>query len=65
VARVLAAAQVPVVVLNACQSGAVGKALEAAVATRLLQEGAASVPVGMLANRWPRRVPDATPGPGA
>ncbi|MFN2497216.1 MAG: CHAT domain-containing protein, partial [Pseudonocardiaceae bacterium] len=42
-ARVLAAAEVPVVVLNACQSGAVGKALEAAVATRLLQEGAASV----------------------
>src|SRR5215470_17502881 len=42
-ARVLAAAKVPVVVLNACQSGAVGKALEAAVATRLLQEGAASV----------------------
>ncbi|HEU4421263.1 MAG TPA: CHAT domain-containing protein, partial [Pilimelia sp.] len=43
VAAVLAAAQVPVVVLNACQSGAVGKQLEAAVATRLLQEGAASV----------------------
>lgn len=43
VARVLAAAQVPVVVINACQSGAVGKQLEAAVATRLLQEGAASV----------------------
>lgn len=43
VARVLAGAQVPVVVLNACQSGAVGKALEAAVAPRLLQEGAASV----------------------
>jgi len=43
VARVLAGAEVPVVVLNACQSGAVGKALEAAVATRLLQEGAASV----------------------
>jgi tetratricopeptide (TPR) repeat protein len=43
VAQVLAAAQVPVVVLNACQSGAVGKQLEAAVATRLLQEGAASV----------------------
>lgn len=32
-----------VVVLNACQSGAVGKQLEAAVATRLLQDGAASV----------------------
>ncbi|MGH3933136.1 MAG: CHAT domain-containing protein [Pseudonocardiaceae bacterium] len=43
VARALTGAQVPVVVLNACQSGAVGKALEAAVATRLLQEGAASV----------------------
>ncbi|HEU0089728.1 MAG TPA: CHAT domain-containing protein [Pseudonocardiaceae bacterium] len=43
VARVLAAAEVPVVVLNACQSGAVDKALEAAVATRLLQQGAASV----------------------
>ncbi|MGH3693749.1 MAG: tetratricopeptide repeat protein [Pseudonocardiaceae bacterium] len=43
VARVLAEAAVPVVVLNACQSGAVGKQLEAAVATRLLQEGAASV----------------------
>jgi tetratricopeptide (TPR) repeat protein len=43
VARVLAEAQVPVVVLNACQSGAVGKELEATVATRLLQEGAACV----------------------
>ena len=43
VAQVLAAARVPVVVLNACQSGAVGKELEAAVATRLLQEGIASV----------------------
>jgi tetratricopeptide (TPR) repeat protein len=43
VAQVLKAAQVPVVVLNACQSGAVGKQLEAAVATRLLQEGIASV----------------------
>ncbi|MGH3934889.1 MAG: CHAT domain-containing protein [Pseudonocardiaceae bacterium] len=43
VARVLAEAAVPVVVLNACQSGAVGKQLEAAVATRLLQQGAASV----------------------
>ena len=46
VAAVLRDASVPVVVLNACQSGAVGKDLEAAVATRLLQEGAASV-VGM------------------
>jgi tetratricopeptide (TPR) repeat protein len=43
VAQVLAAAKVPLVVLNACQSGAVGKELEAAVATRLLQEGAAAV----------------------
>jgi len=43
VAQVLKAGQVPVVVLNACQSGAVGKQLEAAVATRLLQEGIASV----------------------
>ena len=43
VAQVLAAARVPVVVLNACQSGAVGKQLEAAVATRLLHGGAASV----------------------
>jgi tetratricopeptide (TPR) repeat protein len=43
VAQVLAAAEVPVVVLNACQSGAVGKQLEAAVATRLLHGGAESV----------------------
>ena len=43
VAQVLAGARVPVVVLNACQSGAVGKELEAAVATRLLRGGAASV----------------------
>ncbi len=43
VAQVLGAARVPVVVLNACQSGAVGKELEAAVATRLLRGGAASV----------------------
>jgi tetratricopeptide (TPR) repeat protein len=43
VARVLADAAVPVVVLNACQSGAMGKDLEAAIATRLLQEGTASV----------------------
>lgn len=42
-AQVLSHAEVPVVVLNACQSGAVGKQLEAAVATRLLQDGAASV----------------------
>ncbi len=43
VARVLASARVPVVVLNACQSGALGKELESAVATRLLKEGASSV----------------------
>jgi tetratricopeptide (TPR) repeat protein len=43
VASVLAQAGVPVVVLNACQSGAVGKDLEAAVATRLLREGCAAV----------------------
>ena len=43
VAQVLSAARVPVVVLNACQSGMVGKQLEAAVATRLLHGGAASV----------------------
>jgi len=35
--------KIPAVVLNACQSGAVGKQLEAAVATRLLQEGVSSV----------------------
>jgi tetratricopeptide (TPR) repeat protein len=43
VAQVLAVAKVPVVVLNACQSGAVGKDLEAAVATSLLKAGIASV----------------------
>lgn len=43
VARVLKDAKVPVVVLNACQSGAIGKDLEAAIATRLMQEGTASV----------------------
>jgi tetratricopeptide (TPR) repeat protein len=42
-ARVLAVARVPVVVLNACQSGQLGGQVEAAVATRLLQEGAACV----------------------
>ena len=36
-------AQVPVVVLNACQSGAVGKELEASVATALLKAGCAAV----------------------
>ncbi len=43
VAQVLADAKVPVIVLNACQSAAVGKELEAAVATRLLREGVAAV----------------------
>ncbi|WP_169801956.1 CHAT domain-containing tetratricopeptide repeat protein [Streptomyces phaeochromogenes] len=43
VARVLNQAQVPVVVLNACQSAVVGSQIEAAVATRLLQEGTAAV----------------------
>ncbi|MCD9902243.1 CHAT domain-containing protein [Streptomyces sp. MT29] len=47
VARVLAQAKVPVVVLNACQSGQLeteaGSQVEAAVATRLLKEGCASV----------------------
>ena len=43
VARVLTGAEVPVVVLNACQSAQVGTQVEAAVATRLLAEGCASV----------------------
>ncbi|HEX4701203.1 MAG TPA: CHAT domain-containing protein, partial [Pseudonocardiaceae bacterium] len=43
IAQVLAAAKVPVAVLNACQSGAVGKQVEAAVATRLLAGGASAV----------------------
>ncbi|HEU5027162.1 MAG TPA: tetratricopeptide repeat protein [Spirillospora sp.] len=43
VAVVLAAGQVPVVVLNACQSAQLGSQVEAAVATRLLREGTASV----------------------
>jgi tetratricopeptide (TPR) repeat protein len=42
-AEVLRTGQVAVAVLNACQSGAVGGDLGAAVATRLLQEGIASV----------------------
>ena len=42
-AAVLKDTGVPVVVLNACQSGAVGKDLEAAVATRLVREGATAV----------------------
>ncbi|HEV3289250.1 MAG TPA: CHAT domain-containing protein, partial [Streptosporangiaceae bacterium] len=43
VAAVLAGGKVPVVVLNACQSGAVGKELEASVATALLRSGCAAV----------------------
>jgi tetratricopeptide (TPR) repeat protein len=43
VACVLKRASVPLVVLNACQSGAVGKQLEAAIATRLLHDGVPSV----------------------
>ena len=43
VAAVLAEGKVPVVVLNACQSGAVGKELEASVATALLTVGCAAV----------------------
>jgi tetratricopeptide (TPR) repeat protein len=43
VAAVLAGGRVPVVVLNACQSGAVGKELEASVATALLNAGCAAV----------------------
>jgi CHAT domain-containing protein len=43
VAGVLAGGRVPVVVLNACQSGAVGRELEASVATALLGAGCAAV----------------------
>jgi tetratricopeptide (TPR) repeat protein len=43
VAAVLAGGRVPVMVLNACQSGAVGKELEASVATALLKAGCAAV----------------------
>jgi len=43
VAAVLAEGKVPVVLLNACQSGAVGKELEASVATALLKAGCAAV----------------------
>ncbi|TMR25543.1 tetratricopeptide repeat protein, partial [Nonomuraea zeae] len=43
VAQVLSAGRVPVAVLNACRSGQVGAEVEAAVATRLVQGGAASV----------------------
>lgn len=41
--HVLKEARVRVVVLNACESGAVGREVEAAVATRLLSDGAAAV----------------------
>jgi tetratricopeptide (TPR) repeat protein len=43
VAEVLTAGRVPVMVLNACQSGAVGKELEASMATALLKAGCAAV----------------------
>ncbi|MBA9002371.1 tetratricopeptide repeat protein [Thermomonospora cellulosilytica] len=43
VAQVLAEGRVPVVALNACQSGQIGPQVEAAVATRLVRDGAASV----------------------
>jgi tetratricopeptide (TPR) repeat protein len=43
VAAVLAEGKVPVVVMNACQSGALGKDLEASVATALLTAGCAAV----------------------
>ena len=43
VAAVLSEGKIPVVVLNACQSGAVGKELEASVATALLKAGCAAV----------------------
>src|ERR1043166_1572163 len=42
-AAVLAEGRVPVAVLNACQSGAIGKELEASVATALLNAGCAAV----------------------
>ena len=42
-AAVLKDARVPLVVLNACQSAAMGDQVEAAVATRLLQEGTAAM----------------------
>ena len=43
VAAALVRGQVPVVALNACQSGAMGKELEASVATALLKAGCAAV----------------------
>lgn len=42
-AQLIAAAQVPVVILNACYSGAVGGRMEAAAAIQLLGAGASSV----------------------
>ena len=42
-AKVLTAADVPVAVLNACRSGAIGKRLEASVATGLLSGGISAV----------------------
>ena len=46
VAAALTEGKVPVAVLNACQSGALGKELEASIATGLLRAGCAAV-VGM------------------
>ncbi len=46
-AQVVRAGGVPVVVLNACQSGALGEVIESAVATRVLKEGAMSSVVAM------------------
>jgi tetratricopeptide (TPR) repeat protein len=43
IAAVLAEGKVPVMVLNACQSGAMGKELEASVAAALLRAGCAGV----------------------
>ena len=43
IAAALAAGRVPVAVLNACQSGAIGKNLEASIATALLRSGCAAV----------------------
>jgi hypothetical protein len=43
VAAALSVGRVPVVVMNACQSGAMGKELEASVATALLTVGCAAV----------------------
>ena len=47
IAQILADAQVPVIVLNACQSGAVGKELEAAVGHPAMLGGGASAVVAM------------------